>query len=997
MKVGILHLSDIHFGVIDNFADKRVLEIVSTLKVNCSEIQKLIIVVTGDIANTGVAEEYEVATNFLKEIQEKSKAQIVGLNSVRFVVIPGNHDCYLPKSDTVRDALINSYQGKDDTDDKVIEEILKSQDSFWDFYKELIGEVPNKMAYEIKIPITLDKTINFCCYNSSWMSQRNEIVGNSIFPERYLISAKSKEITISIHHHPVNWLSPNTPKNNKRIFSQHLNKNSDIVLCGHEHEEIGEKRGAIDGSSDVKYFESSALQNWKDESSGFNIVCIDTNNMNGRRSSYAYIENSYTPINEDDFLLTNNRTETIQLLDAFKSELCKIRIPLRHSQKEELELSDIFIFPDLEPILEDSEDVAQYIDAEEILSSDDEKLLIEGEGQAGKRSLLNTYFRYYFSQGYYPLLLEGKAIKNFDLEAIIKKNVKNQYTISKGRVHEEYLKISNDKKILLIDQIDESILNEVSKKKLLAKFDRFFSKVIISVAEENEMHVIAENEKLYKDYLHYKILPLGFLKRNELIEKWIRIGKDELSSVEGEIVRQVKITYDNVSNLLGEQLIPSFPVFILTIMQSLDNPVTFDVAPTSYAYCYHSLIHIGIARQGVDKSRIGSVFNYLTELSFELFESKKEELSKVDLEQFYSNYTSRFIIEFSFEKLNEILVKSNILRENHDSFKFGYKYIAYYLTAKKISVLMTENQDRLIIKDLCKDIHLEKNANILIFLTHHSGNTKLIEEIIFSSMLPFESKEPITLGTDDQLFSFLKGFIGDIKDEVIPQLIDAKANRKQTLERKDQSLRNRITEDSNEKHFDTENKDILEFGQTFKTIKILGQIVKNQQGNFEKEKLEDLVEAAYNVCFRSIAFVSEIIGRDKEGLAQLLIEKNENENEKDAIIVKIRRFIYFLVYRICLQSLSNLSISVGTSNLDDVYTKVSKNIDSPAAKLVSFNIKSYYGNLSIIELEQLMKEFENNPVATHMLRSRVKNYIYNNSLIHSKRQKIDQICSFQKK
>jgi len=67
---------------------------------------------------------------------------------------------------------------------------------------------------------------------------------------------------------------------------------------------------------------------------------------------------------------------------------------------------------------------------------------------------------------------------------------------------------------------------------------------------------------------------------------------------------------------------------------------------------------------------------------------------------------------------------------------------------------------------------------------------------------------------------------------------------------------------------------------------------------------------------------------------------------------------------------------------------VAKEMDTAAAKIVSFSINSYYGKIDINELKQLCKEFKNNVVALQILRARVKAYIYNNYVDYKDKQKI---------
>ncbi|MUP36434.1 hypothetical protein [Labilibaculum euxinus] len=126
------------------------------------------------------------------------------------------------------------------------------------------------------------------------------------------------------------------------------------------------------------------------------------------------------------------------------------------------------------------------------------------------------------------------------------------------------------------------------------------------------------------------------------------------------------------------------------------------------------------------------------------------------------------------------------------------------------------------------------------------------------------------------------------------------------------------------------------------------------------------------------------------------LKKKTIENFDDAELKKkISDFLQFVGYRLCLYSFSNLSLSVGTTNMDNIYDTVATRINTPAAKLITFTIKTYYGKLSLPELEELKTEFENNPVATHILKSRVQSYVYNNHVSYEKRQKIIKLLGFR--
>ncbi|MBU0910699.1 MAG: hypothetical protein KJ717_14120, partial [Proteobacteria bacterium] len=82
--------------------------------------------------------------------------------------------------------------------------------------------------------------------------------------------------------------------------------------------------------------------------------------------------------------------------------------------------------------------------------------------------------------------------------------------------------------------------------------------------------------------------------------------------------------------------------------------------------------------------------------------------------------------------------------------------------------------------------------------------------------------------------------------------------------------------------------------------------------------------------------------------------------------------------------------SVGIKDLKELYEEVAKRIGSPAAKLVSFSINSYYNDISTKDVSNLAKELDGNIVALQILKSRVKAYIYTNHTTYKQKQQLAQ-------
>jgi hypothetical protein len=102
-----------------------------------------------------------------------------------------------------------------------------------------------------------------------------------------------------------------------------------------------------------------------------------------------------------------------------------------------------------------------------------------------------------------------------------------------------------------------------------------------------------------------------------------------------------------------------------------------------------------------------------------------------------------------------------------------------------------------------------------------------------------------------------------------------------------------------------------------------------------------------------------------------------------------------LLLKLTFGTFSHLSVSVGTGGIDKYYDDVASRIDSPAADIISFTIKSYYAPMKTSELEYLMGKYRNNIVVTNFLRARVRAYVYNHELSREKKQQFGQIAGMK--
>lgn len=739
MKIGILHLTDLHIE--NDILEDRIDLLEKAINYDLKNISNLYIVISGDLTNYGRETEFKNGIRFIDVLVNKIKPEKQILN-IKLIIVPGNHDCCFDNVKKTRKIILEECRVDILEEDDFYTEAMAVQENFWNFYKAQINEdIAFEVSYKINFTPKLDFKISFHCYNTSWLTEINEKQGSLVIPENKFIENNSGEYVVSVFHHPIDWLSANTTKNNKQRFEEHLISNSNLVIYGHEHDK-GNPKNIIQKKNNVVFCGGKAFNMREKKKTGFSYYEIDSNNKSINVKTFLYKEKLYEIENEETFEIEKKNKRNYSLNNDFNKLIENLKIPLKHHKKERLTLSDIYVYPDLEPLVDDDKTV-QYPNSFELINkvknSETLNVFIEGADQSGKTSLFYTFFKSLYKLGYTPLFLRGKNCNETNIKKLVKKALKEQYGSENVNLY-----FQTSKKILLLDNLHKSKLNSVYKKKLINSLNDKFDYVFINSDNTYNTGTVTEETTNFKEFEKYKLLPLGHEKRSELIEKWLLIGENKLTIKEEILFEKLKGRFAQIDSLIGNKLMPSYPIFILTLLQGLDENLQ-DFTQTSYANIYLVLIKAGLIKEGIKDNILTGILNILKELAFFLYEKDKESFNLKIFEEFINEYSQTFFKHKSLtnDRILKSLTNSNILKYDDEYYNFSYKYIFYFLVAQKIAANIDEYED--LVYELCDNIHLEINANILIFLSHHTKAQVLIDNIALSSQIPFEKQNQYLL------------------------------------------------------------------------------------------------------------------------------------------------------------------------------------------------------------------------------------------------------------
>lgn len=489
------------------------------------------------------------------------------------------------------------------------------------------------------------------------------------------------------------------------------------------------------------------------------------------------------------------------------------------------------------------------------------------------------------------------------------------------------------------------------------------------------------------------------------------LGSDIYCADSNKMAEAVKTAYEQITNILGKQFLPSNPIFLLTLLQNIDTGVdTFDVSPTSYAALYQSLLFASLIRAGVHQNNLDGYSMFLSELAYKMYEmkvnlfSETETANAVNYNEFYEEYSRERNVVAPNDIILAKLKDAAIIKEQEDKvYQFSYKYLFFYLTALKLSRIINTKEGQNEVKKLCNALHKENNANILLFLAYLDKSDILLDEIKFTSWLPFEKLEPITLNTNDKLYDRLADLVNSLKQDVLREGIDYKKERYERLaahDKEDMAIRKASAAEtlSGDEEFE-QNQDLIDFRNSLFVTQIMGQIVKNQRDTLRKEKLTGLIEDAYNATFRSLSFITQIIEDNRKIFIEEITQKPNliKGTDEKKIQDRLNRLLQMVLMKFCLFSFERLSLSVGTSGtgMPEIYDKVAEKIGTPAAAFISFTIKTYYGTMKSSELKDMVKKYKNNPVILRLINSRVRSYVYNHELSHARLAELGSITGMK--
>lgn len=666
-----------------------------------------------------------------------------------------------------------------------------------------------------------------------------------------------------------------------------------------------------------------------------------------------------------------NSIKALKIKKEFKEFINSADILTKsHRNKEVLNLKDIFVFPKLKSY--DDKEVSHKYDSEkfktEILNFD--KVIIAGENQSGKTSLCKILYLIYRDLNYIPIYLEdeNKYLGNPHLK--LKKAFSEQYDA------DNFEELDFKRVIPIVDNFHLA----KNQEKYIEQYKDFKFQILIV---DDIFGLNIKNQALIKEYSKFKIREFTALERNDLIKKWIQIKEDSQIQINPNHLQQsIDDKTEKIENSLGlifgKGIMPSYPFFILSILAAQDTQKPLDSEITSQGHCYQALIYLYLKREGVRNEHIDIYSNFLTELSFWIYEKfKGKSLDNSEFNEFLEFYKSKYNLPIPITELVKTIANVNISKfDALNQYNFSYTYIYYFFVAKYLSENIEKQKD--IINNVLSNLHTDENAYITVFIAHHTKSNYLLDELMLNAEILFEKYEPATLNTLE--LSFFDKHEDKIINAILPSYKhDAEAERKKLLIKKSEIETNggKRQSENNVQYEDKEAIELLkDLRLSIKTVEVMGLIIKNRSGSLDLNRLEYIFEQGLKVHLRILTSFIEIIKDEKteEAMIEFLKERinqiiEDKDDDKDLSIEKIEKLVRDIYWNFnfgVLHGFITKAIhSLGSINLLNISQTISNKENTPASFIVNHGIKMWFAkNLRIdeiaerVELEDFSKTAE---------------------------------------
>ena len=794
----------------------------------------------------------------------------------------------------------------------------------------------------------------------------------------------------------------------RRELRDIIESHSELVLTGHEHEQEISRR-QVENGVELIYTEGGVLQDAKrPDICTFNTIKLDFVNTTRRLCKFSWARTYFEKDDQGINPLESNPHRVDQkfaLRPTFAKSLDELEEPLTGPKGIELRLSHLFVYPDLRSYTdvystvkgERRTQVTQRVGGSDALSAvrRQDRVIIVGSEKSGKTSFAKVLYQELHRGHELPLLLNGGTFsRSGNLEGAkrsLDDAVKEQY---QRIAPSEYFQQPKVMRVLVLDDFQTLPLDRKAREQLLKMFGERFDRLIVFASDEFYIELANDEEGEVSDLIgfqHFDICDFGGRRLEELAERWVKLSRQDTDNT--ELKNAVAALTDKVQQIIAITGLPHTPwLLIFTLEQAEGEAVA--AKNGSYGHMYQAVLTVALSRTTSKYLDLAGKFTYLAELAYLFYTKAQATITQEEASAFHTAHCSKYDVKIDFERVIGDLVEARVIRIDGEEIAFRYRYTFCFFVAWWLSRNLRKELGASTVRSLSENLHHDTASSILVFLAFLSDDPLIIEAMQSAARKLFGKFSAATLGPEIQQLNDLKGVESlftlpptspevnrrlrqDARDERDLQGPPASQDGRSIKPIKNEGACIEVSEAGGV----SLSRQMQEIRASFRTIKILGQILRNSATSKEGDDKAAIMHEVLSVGKRLLGFVyghlkhldthmeelqarcfavmTEIRGED-----YLPMSPDERSAMDGDAITFATRFWFDLYWLSTYSVIVRLSNAVGAKELETTISRIRKENDDLLNHLVDLASRlnrrgNYIPKDEIIQLHETLKRSDN--------------------------------------
>ena len=593
---------------------------------------------------------------------------------------------------------------------------------------------------------------------------------------------------------------------------------------------------------------------------------------------------------------------------------------------EHVKLQDIFVFPTLSYYQDDLLERKTIKDQAELLAK--KYLLIHGEEMIGKTALGQHLFLSLAKDQSIPVL-------HIDLQEVSRKSKEKVFSDAYYRQFSGDYSLwkQQEGKVLVLDN-----LSSTSHLIELIEFAKdFFDKIVITLSSDFFYSFFRDETRL-ADFHQVKVDPLNHQQQEELIRKRLALS-DRSEPITDGFVDQIENRVNSI--IISRKIVPRYPFFVLSILQTYEAFMPTNLSITAYGHCYHALIVTHLTKAGISPqdNDINVCLNFAENLAFKIYQNTKLQTpTKLDFDKFVEEYRKKFIISDS--TLSRLREHDYGIITNNGSFRATYMY--YFFLGRFLSKAPQKNKG--IVEQMCEHSHVSSNYLTLLFIIHHTNDNEIIDDILLRTMCTLDNVDPARLSGDET--NSFRGIIDALPENILSSKSVEDERKK---EREIRNINDNLGEVENDSEEPIDENPVNDIYRILKNNEIIGQILRNKYGSLEKLKIKEVIETVADSGLRLV----KLGLMDEDWIvdaAHYIHKKHPDRN-----IEKIKQSIQILSFMWTMANVEKIVSSINVPEIREVVNEAVRQKSTPAYDLIG-----YFNHLDSVEslTDEVKQELE---------------------------------------